>query len=110
MLCLIGIVMPATKVGAYSDEPKIENNSKLTSKQAGEIASFICTKINTQYAKSYKLEKYQITFNNVDLDKEKNYVDMDVIFDMTLVDNPKDSAYVKGMEDEVQKTEGRLRG
>lgn len=105
IVCVYCLIMPKQQVLAQDlGYKKIENNSMLTEKQASDISDFVCDKINKQYAGSYKMENYHIVFSDKEVNDEDNlWVKMDVIFDMTLVENPEDSAYVKGMAAEVQR-------
>lgn len=77
----------------------INNSTRISDNDAGRFLDSIQQKLINQYNEDYKLDNFRAIF--VDVDDQQNYVDVDVIADMTLTSNPTDTAYIQGMKEAV---------
>ena len=74
----------------------IQNNSKkLLFDQAELVFNDLKTKLEAKYQGVYTFDNFQAIFNDVEKDDE--FIDVDIVVDMTLIRNPKEAPYVQGM-------------
>lgn len=77
----------------------INNSTRISDNDAGRFLDSIQQKLINQYNEDYKLDNFRAIF--VDVDDQQNYVDVDVIADMTLTSDPTNTAYIQGMKEAV---------
>ena len=73
----------------------------LTNDQADLLSNLICKSIANQYDGIYDFDNFQLIISNQKTNMEYMILDVDVTADMTLIKSPKDSQYVKGMENAI---------
>ena len=89
-------------IHAFENERIMNSCTSVGSFQAEMLYDMISRSIVDQYEGIYDFDDLQITINNQRIENEFTVVDVDVTADMTLIKNPKDSQYVKGMEEAVE--------
>lgn len=98
-------VLLIPQINALAEESSnvelINNCSELSDEQANEIYDVVENNIMQRYDATYDFANISVTFNDVEVTNSGCVIDIDVFADMTLVANPAESAYVKGMEEAV---------
>lgn len=89
-------------VQAFESEKIINSCTNVESFQAKMLYDMISKSIVDKYEGIYTFDNLQITISNQRIENEVVVVDVDVTTDMTLIKSPKDSRYVKGMEDAIE--------
>ena len=96
------VIVPAknSKVTIQANEvvknKNIQNNSKRISfDQAELLFDDLKEKLEYKYQGVYQFDNFQAIFNDVEKDDE--FIDVDIVVDMTLIRNPKEAPYVQGM-------------
>lgn len=103
MAVLLVSLFPIT---SYADTNNIVNTcTAVSSEQADMIYEMISESIVRKYAGIYDFDSFQFTFSNQKIGEEVISADVNVTANMTLIKNPKDSQYVKGMEAAIEEIE-----
>lgn len=103
MAVLLVSLFPVT---SYADTNNIVNTcTAVSSEQADMVYEMISESIVRKYAGIYDFDNFQFTFSNQKIGEEVISADVDVTANMTLIKNPKDSQYVKGMEAAIEEME-----
>lgn len=76
-------------------------NTSLTDKQATVLADYVQKQLLSKYAGLYTFDHFSFEFGNEKIESDKFSIDVNVNVDMTLIRNPIDSLYVKGMQTAV---------
>lgn len=97
---LISMAIPSVSVNA-AQNVTVTNESSIQEAQVNAICDAVVENIEENYEDVYAFDNYNITVHNQTEEGEKVYVDIDVLVDMTLIRNPQDSPYVKGMKTAV---------
>ena len=102
MVLSVGYMVPAqnnkikTTDSVVQKSNNIQNNSKrLTFDEAEILFEDIKTKLENKYQRVYTFDNFQASF--ADVESKNEFVDVDIIVDMTLIRNPKEAPYVQGM-------------
>ncbi|WP_430110432.1 amidase domain-containing protein [Paenibacillus sp. B1-33] len=77
------------------------SNTSLTDKQAAVLANYVQKQLFSKYAGLYTFDHFSFEFGNEKIESDKFSIDVNVNVDMTLIRNPIDSPYVKGMQTAV---------
>lgn len=107
---LVGIMEPTKIVKAISipneqSNYAIDNNSKITNMQVANILDELETKLKDKYQGIYTFDNFQAYFTDSEIKDSIRSIDIDIIVDMTLIRNPKEAPYVKGMIEALSKIE-----
>lgn len=94
---MVTIAIPSVSVNA-AQNVTVTNESSIQEGQVNVICDAVVENIEENYEGVYVFDNYNITVHNLTEEGAKTYVDIDVLVDMTLIRNPQDSPYVKGMK------------
>jgi hypothetical protein len=73
----------------------VNKATRLTDEEAEMILQNLQLEIENEYQSDFMFDNFRAIF--VDVENDYNYVDVDVITDMTLISNPAETPYVQGM-------------
>ncbi len=89
-------------IHAFENEKVVNSCTSVGSFQAKMLYDMISKSIVNKYEGIYDFDNLQITISNQRTEKGSVVVDVDATADMTLIKSPKDSQYVKGMEEAIE--------
>lgn len=89
-------------VSALEAEKVVNTCASVESTQADILYDIISERIVNKYDGIYDFDNLQFTISNQRINTDYIVVDVDVTTNMTLIKSPKDSQYVKGMEDAIR--------
>lgn len=94
-------IIKAAEITEKQQNDNILNKStRLTEKDAELLLNDIQMNLVEKYQAEFKLDNFKAIF--VDVANSQSYIDVDVIADMTLINNPMDTPYIKGMEEALE--------
>ena len=95
---ILSLMMPGMPVNAAQEVAVTNETSFLGEEQVDAICKAVVENIEENYEGVYAFDNYDITVHNQTEEGDTLYVDVDVLVDMTLIRNPKDSPYMMGMK------------
>ncbi|MBS5933955.1 MAG: amidase domain-containing protein [Clostridiales bacterium] len=86
----------ASEINEVQQTSRILNKTtRLTDEDAKAIVQSIQLDLENGYQSDFRFDNFRAIF--VDVENDQNYVDVDVIVDMTYISNPTETPYVQGM-------------